>query len=316
MAARQRDWPHAMTTLSTHDTKRGEDVRARITVLAELPDDWAEAARPAARAGAAARPRLREPAVAGRRSAPGRRRASGCTRYAEKAMREAGDRTTWTDPDDDVRGGRPRRRRRGVRRRRGARGARRAASTGSPAPGWSNAPRRRSCVALTMPGRAGRLPGQRAVGAEPGRPGQPAPRRLRRCAARLLARVRDGERPVLTPSVDDRGARQAARHPRGAHAAPRPPRAVHRRTRPLRGRRRGRRPRARVRPRRRDHRRHPAAGRARRARRLGRHRARRCPRAPGRDVLTGRRATPATAPAAPTCSPTTRSRCWSRGGSA
>src|SRR4029079_17844053 len=29
MDARQRDWPHAMTTLSTHDTKRGEDVRAR-----------------------------------------------------------------------------------------------------------------------------------------------------------------------------------------------------------------------------------------------------------------------------------------------
>ncbi|MFC6344394.1 malto-oligosyltrehalose synthase, partial [Nocardioides hankookensis] len=43
MATRQAEWPHAMTTLSTHDTKRGEDVRARITALAELPGVWAAA---------------------------------------------------------------------------------------------------------------------------------------------------------------------------------------------------------------------------------------------------------------------------------
>ncbi len=43
MAARQRDWPDSMTTLSTHDTKRGEDVRARITVLAEEPGHWERA---------------------------------------------------------------------------------------------------------------------------------------------------------------------------------------------------------------------------------------------------------------------------------
>ena len=34
-----------MTTLSTHDTKRGEDVRARLAVLAELPDEWADRVR-------------------------------------------------------------------------------------------------------------------------------------------------------------------------------------------------------------------------------------------------------------------------------
>ncbi|WP_067491526.1 malto-oligosyltrehalose synthase [Actinomadura hibisca] len=38
-----RDWPATMTTLSTHDTKRQEDVRARLAVLAELPGPWAEA---------------------------------------------------------------------------------------------------------------------------------------------------------------------------------------------------------------------------------------------------------------------------------
>jgi malto-oligosyltrehalose synthase len=34
-------WPATMTTLSTHDTKRQEDVRARLSVLAEWPEDWA-----------------------------------------------------------------------------------------------------------------------------------------------------------------------------------------------------------------------------------------------------------------------------------
>ena len=34
-----RDWPATMTTLSTHDTKRQEDVRARLAVLAESPRD-------------------------------------------------------------------------------------------------------------------------------------------------------------------------------------------------------------------------------------------------------------------------------------
>ncbi|MER6942793.1 malto-oligosyltrehalose synthase [Nonomuraea sp. NPDC000554] len=35
--------PHTMTTLSTHDTKRSEDVRARLSVLSEMPEEWAEA---------------------------------------------------------------------------------------------------------------------------------------------------------------------------------------------------------------------------------------------------------------------------------
>jgi (1->4)-alpha-D-glucan 1-alpha-D-glucosylmutase len=39
---RQRlaDWPHAMVTTSTHDSKRGEDVRTRINVLSEVADEW------------------------------------------------------------------------------------------------------------------------------------------------------------------------------------------------------------------------------------------------------------------------------------
>ncbi len=40
MRRRQEDMPLSMTTLSTHDTKRSEDARARISVIAELPDEW------------------------------------------------------------------------------------------------------------------------------------------------------------------------------------------------------------------------------------------------------------------------------------
>ena len=34
--ARAEDWPHSMLTTSTHDTKRSEDVRARLNVLSEI----------------------------------------------------------------------------------------------------------------------------------------------------------------------------------------------------------------------------------------------------------------------------------------
>ncbi|MEO6928253.1 MAG: malto-oligosyltrehalose synthase, partial [Casimicrobiaceae bacterium] len=37
---RSRDWPHAMLATSTHDSKRGEDVRTRIDVLSEMPAAW------------------------------------------------------------------------------------------------------------------------------------------------------------------------------------------------------------------------------------------------------------------------------------
>jgi (1->4)-alpha-D-glucan 1-alpha-D-glucosylmutase len=40
-----RDWPATMTTLSTHDTKRSEDARARLAPLAEIPREWASAVR-------------------------------------------------------------------------------------------------------------------------------------------------------------------------------------------------------------------------------------------------------------------------------
>jgi (1->4)-alpha-D-glucan 1-alpha-D-glucosylmutase len=42
-AARARDWPNAMIATATHDTKRGEDARARLLALSEMPEEWEEA---------------------------------------------------------------------------------------------------------------------------------------------------------------------------------------------------------------------------------------------------------------------------------
>ncbi len=95
---RQRDWPQSMTTLSTHDTKRGEDVRARITALSERPELWESALAKLHSSVGLDDPSLENllwQAVVGAWPAS-RDRLHG---YAQKASREAGTSTTWTEPN-------------------------------------------------------------------------------------------------------------------------------------------------------------------------------------------------------------------------
>lgn len=97
--ARQASWPHAMTTLSTHDTKRGEDVRARLSVLAELPARWLEALtalRAIASTGHGGFDNLLWQAIVG--SWPASRERLHA--YAEKAAREASESTGWLDVNE------------------------------------------------------------------------------------------------------------------------------------------------------------------------------------------------------------------------
>lgn len=97
---RQENLPHSMTTLSTHDTKRSEDVRARINVLSEVPAEWESTLHTLGtlaplpdgplsnllwQAIVGAWPLSRERAHA----------------YAEKAAREAGNSTKWTAPNEE-----------------------------------------------------------------------------------------------------------------------------------------------------------------------------------------------------------------------
>ncbi|MEA5453384.1 malto-oligosyltrehalose synthase [Sinomonas sp. JGH33] len=98
MGERERTAPRSMTTLTTHDTKRSEDTRARITVLSELADEWA---------GLLSRlielspipdgqfANLAWQAVVGAWPADAERLAA----YTLKAAREAALRTTWIDPE-------------------------------------------------------------------------------------------------------------------------------------------------------------------------------------------------------------------------
>ena len=94
---RQTDRPHSLTSLTTHDTKRSEDVRARLDVLAEVPDGWSSTLlqlRDATPLGDASMENLLWQAIIG--SWPASRERLHA--YAAKAAREAGLSTSWGDP--------------------------------------------------------------------------------------------------------------------------------------------------------------------------------------------------------------------------
>jgi malto-oligosyltrehalose synthase len=103
-------WPATLSTLSTHDTKREEDVRARLAVLAELPARWgaqvaqwherAMGLRIHSRAAVAVDPDteyLIWQTLVGTWPISGERLAG----YLTKAIREAGGRTSWADQDPE-----------------------------------------------------------------------------------------------------------------------------------------------------------------------------------------------------------------------
>ncbi|HWL76484.1 malto-oligosyltrehalose synthase [Microbacterium sp.] len=99
-ARRQAAWPGSMTALSTHDTKRGEDVRARLSVLAEIPEHWADVLgrlRDVATTGHGPFDSLLWQAIIGTWPASPERLHA----YAEKAAREAAEATGWLDPEPE-----------------------------------------------------------------------------------------------------------------------------------------------------------------------------------------------------------------------
>jgi (1->4)-alpha-D-glucan 1-alpha-D-glucosylmutase len=106
-ATRARLWPQAMTTLTTHDTKRGEDVRARIGVLSQVPSLWSEfvtrweslAPSPDKATGL-----FLWQNIFGVWPPDGNVTDSLRERlhsYTEKAIREAASHTTWNNPDTE-----------------------------------------------------------------------------------------------------------------------------------------------------------------------------------------------------------------------
>jgi (1->4)-alpha-D-glucan 1-alpha-D-glucosylmutase len=119
LAARAEHWPHGLSATSTHDTKRSEDVRARMNVLSELPGAWKQATSRWARANRRGRSIIDgqsypsrneeyllyqtlvgswplEPMDAGQEQAYRERIVA----YMHKAMREAKVFTSWLSPSE------------------------------------------------------------------------------------------------------------------------------------------------------------------------------------------------------------------------
>ena len=98
--ARAHDLPESMTALSTHDTKRGEDVRARLAVLAELPGALAEFTSALGDALPLTNPSFTE-FIAQTLLGAGPIDRARIHDHLTKAMREAHDGTSWTNPNPD-----------------------------------------------------------------------------------------------------------------------------------------------------------------------------------------------------------------------
>ncbi len=120
LSERRERWPHGLSATSTHDTKRSEDVRARINVLSEIPGGWRQATSRWARTNRRARTSIEgqsypsrneeyliyqtligswplEPATAETLKAY----ADRIVPYMLKAMREAKVVTSWINPSEE-----------------------------------------------------------------------------------------------------------------------------------------------------------------------------------------------------------------------
>ena len=120
---RLRSWPHSMLATSTHDTKRGEDVRARINVLSEIPKEWKSALRRWTQLNRARKTSLHgamapdfndeylfyQTLIGAWPTEPMRTSEMECfreriTTYMLKATREAKVHTSWINPDEEYEG--------------------------------------------------------------------------------------------------------------------------------------------------------------------------------------------------------------------
>ena len=114
-ATRAREFPLALSATSTHDTKRGEDARARLNVLSEIPREWAEQVRLWTHINSAARKRVQDEYAPDRsdeyiyyqallgawpagQEEPTREFVDRIRQYLAKATREKKIHTSWITP--------------------------------------------------------------------------------------------------------------------------------------------------------------------------------------------------------------------------
>jgi len=116
MTERQLHWPFSMNAGATHDTKKGEDTRARLNVLTDIPGRWETLVRELLKLAAALQqktPAYRDlhpndiyllfQTIAGMLALPGQEEDElepRLSAYLEKALREAKKRSDWAEPDE------------------------------------------------------------------------------------------------------------------------------------------------------------------------------------------------------------------------
>jgi malto-oligosyltrehalose synthase len=116
MIDRQQKWPLSINGTSTHDTKRGEDVRARLNVLTDIPEEWFSVVEEWRNLNAALKQNnlpdandeyLIYQTLIGAYPMPGEDEDHFSTRiqdYLQKAMREAKTHSNWTTPNEEYEG--------------------------------------------------------------------------------------------------------------------------------------------------------------------------------------------------------------------
>jgi malto-oligosyltrehalose synthase/4-alpha-glucanotransferase len=107
MRKRASEWPLALNATSTHDTKRGEDVRARLQALSAMPVEWLEAAKGVLSGYTNDMPDLNDAyallqAIIGSYPEDEEEKTGFAVRleaFVEKALRESKRRSDWAQPD-------------------------------------------------------------------------------------------------------------------------------------------------------------------------------------------------------------------------
>lgn len=113
MKKRRKEWPMALSATSTHDTKRGEDVRARLNVLTDLAGEWIEKVKEWREINSALRKSTQGPdandeyliyqTVVGAYPLPDQDPDDFAERlgeYLQKALREAKTNSSWSSPNE------------------------------------------------------------------------------------------------------------------------------------------------------------------------------------------------------------------------
>jgi len=117
MQERQQLWPLSINASATHDTKKGEDVRARLNVLTDIPQQWTAEVKELMDWFTSLQNKnpsfswlhpndiyLLIQTILGMLPMPGEDGEDICERleqYIEKALREAKKRSDWAEPDED-----------------------------------------------------------------------------------------------------------------------------------------------------------------------------------------------------------------------